>query len=236
MREFLYEGKAKKIFSADNPREVVVQYKDDATAGNGVKKGSIRGKGEVNNQVSALLFEMLEKSGIKTHFLKKLNESEQLCRRVEIIKIEVIIRNLIAGSMVRRLNIPEGTRPLNTIYELCYKEDALGDPLINEDHAVALQLASFDELNQIERIAKRVNHLLQNFFNSVNLILVDHKLEFGRGEDGEILLADEISPDTCRLWDKKTGEKLDKDRFRLDLGGIEEAYQEVLRRMDSSSQ
>ncbi|MEM9423436.1 MAG: phosphoribosylaminoimidazolesuccinocarboxamide synthase [Spirochaetota bacterium] len=233
-KELLYEGKAKKIYSTEDPEQVLLHYKDDATAGNGAKKGSIAGKGEVNNNMSSLLYQFLTNSGVENHFIRKENAREQLCRKVEIIPIEVIVRNLIAGSMARRLNIEEGTRPLNLIYERCYKNDDLGDPLINEHHAVALKLSTYNELSEIERSTRRINVLLTQIFDNMGLILVDYKLEFGKDTQGRIVLADEISPDTCRLWDKSTGEKMDKDRFREDLGGIEEAYQKVLERVQST--
>ncbi|WGK69709.1 phosphoribosylaminoimidazolesuccinocarboxamide synthase [Candidatus Haliotispira prima] len=236
-KDLLYEGKAKKIYSTDDPNQVLIYYKDDATAYNGAKAGNIAGKGEVNNNMSALLYGFLENSGIATHFISKGGEREQLCHKVDIIPVEVIVRNLIAGSMAQRLNIEEGTRPLNLIYELCYKNDDLGDPLINEHHAVALRLSTYEELGHIEVITRRINGLLTRVFDNMGLTLVDYKLEFGRvpgDPNGRILLADEISPDTCRLWDKNTGEKMDKDRFRRDLGGIEEAYRKVLERVQST--
>ncbi len=233
-KDLIYEGKAKKIYSTEDPEQVLIYYKDDATADNGAKKGSILGKGEVNNNMSLLLYQFLDNCGIATHLIRKQSEREQLCHRVDIIPVEVIMRNLIAGSMSRRLNIEEGTRPLNLIYELCYKNDDLGDPLINEHHAVALRLSTYNELNEIERTARRINVLLSQIFDNMGLTLVDCKLEFGKDKNGQILLADEISPDTCRLWDKNTGEKMDKDRFRRDLGGIEEAYQKVLERIKNT--
>lgn len=232
--ELLYEGKAKKIYRTDDETQILVYYKDDATADNGAKKGSISGKGQINNHVSALLYQFLEQSGVSTHFIRKESDCEQLCRKVEIIPLEVIVRNLIAGSMARRLNIEEGTRPLNLIYELCYKDDDLGDPLINEHHAVAIKISTYNELKEIEHITRRINVLLTQIFDSMGLILVDYKLEFGRDPNGRLLLADEISPDTCRLWDKNSGEKMDKDRFRRDLGGIETAYQKVLERVQNT--
>ncbi len=230
----LYEGKAKKIYRTEDSRQVQIYYKDDATADNGAKKASIAGKGEINNNVSSLIYQFLEQSGIATHFIRKESEREQRCRKVEIIPLEVIVRNLIAGSMARRLAVEEGTRPLNLIYELCYKNDDLGDPLINEHHAVALKISTYNELSEIERTARRINVLLSRIFDNMGLVLVDYKLEFGKDPEGKILLADEISPDTCRLWDKNTGEKMDKDRFRCNLGGIEDAYQRVLERVQNT--
>lgn len=226
----LYEGKAKKIFATDKQDEVVVYYKDDATAFNGVKKGQIDSKGELNNAIASSLFELLIEKGIPTHFVEKLNEREQLCKRVEIVPVEVIVRNVAAGSMAKRLGLKEGM-PLNTtILEICYKNDDLGDPLINDYHAVAIGLTTFEELDKIYAITRKVNDILKEFFLNQNIKLIDFKLEFGR-YNGEIVLADEISPDTCRFWDATTNEKLDKDRFRRDLGDVKEAYIEILNRI-----
>jgi len=230
-KEFIYEGKAKQVYATEDKDLVIIHYKDDATAGNGAKKGTIENKGIMNNKITSLLFEMLEKNGIKTHFVKKLNDRDQLCQKLQIFPLEVIVRNLIAGSMAKRVGIPEGTKPENTIFEICYKNDEYGDPLINDHHAVALKLATYEELNTIYEITGKINNLLKEAFDKAGIILIDFKIEFGKNSKGEILLADEITPDTCRLWDKKTGEKLDKDRFRRDLGGIEEAYIEVLNRL-----
>lgn len=227
----LYEGKAKQIFKTDDAAKVVIHYKDDATAFNGVKKSSIANKGILNNAITAIIFEMLEKRGIKTHFIEKINERDQLCHQVEIIPLEVIIRNVIAGSMAKRLGIEEGTVPSNVVYELCYKNDTYGDPLINDDHAVALGLATYEELATIKKMTLEINQALIEFFDKQGIRLIDFKIEFGRKNDGTIVLADEISPDTCRLWDKETNEKLDKDRFRRDLGNVEEAYIEILNRV-----
>lgn len=229
--EMVYEGKAKQIYTTDNENQIIIYYKDDATAGNGVKKGTIREKGIMNNEITAILFEKLEKFGIKTHFIKKLSEREQLCQKVSIFPLEVIVRNVIAGSMAKRVGIPEGKVPNNTIFEICYKNDDLGDPLINDHHAVALGLASYEELAKIYATTAKINNLLKDIFLAEGITLVDFKIEFGKNIDGEILLADEITPDTCRLWDVKTGKKLDKDRFRQDLGSIEEAYIEILNRL-----
>ena len=232
-KEMMYEGKAKKIYATDNPDEIIVYYKDDATAFNGEKKGSIKDKGVMNNEITSLLFKMLEKQGVKTHFIEKLNDREQLCQKVKIFPLEVIVRNLIAGSMAKRLGIEEGTVPPNTIFEICYKNDEYGDPLINDHHAVALKLATYDELKYIYEVTAKVNNLLKDALDKIGITLVDFKVEFGKNAKGEILLADEITPDTCRFWDKETGKKLDKDRFRRDLGSIEEAYIEVLNRLNN---
>ncbi len=229
--EFLYEGKAKQVYATDNPDLIIIRYKDDATAFNNLKKGTIADKGVINNQITTRVFELLAENAIPTHFKERLNDREQLCAKVKIIPLEVITRNLIAGSMAKRLNIVEGTKPSNTVFELSYKNDELGDPLINDHHAVALGAVSYAELEQIYAMTAKINQVLQQFFAERGLILVDFKIEFGKNSRGEIILADEISPDTCRLWDAKTNEKLDKDRFRRDLGNVEEAYQEVLRRL-----
>ncbi|MEN9439064.1 MAG: hypothetical protein RL613_535 [Fusobacteriota bacterium] len=231
-KDFLYEGKAKQIYSTEDDDKVIIHYKDDATAGNGEKKGTIKDKGVINNKITAKLFEMLEKKGIKTHFIEKLNDRDQLCQKVEIFPLEVIVRNIITGSMAKRVGIEDGTKPENTIFEICYKNDAYGDPLINDHHAVAMKLATYDELEQIYAITARINNLLKDIFDKEGIILVDFKIEFGKNKNGEILLADEITPDTCRLWDKATNKKLDKDRFRQDLGDIEEAYIEILKRLE----
>ena len=231
-KDFLYEGKAKQIYSTEDDDKVIIHYKDDATAGNGEKKGTIKDKGVINNKITAKLFEMLEKKGIKTHFIEKLNDRDQLCQKVEIFPLEVIVRNIITGSMAKRVGIEDGTKPENTIFEICYKNDVYGDPLINDHHAVAMKLATYDELEQIYAITARINNLLKDIFDKEGIILVDFKIEFGKNKNGEILLADEITPDTCRLWDKATNKKLDKDRFRQDLGDIEEAYIEILKRLE----
>ncbi|MCS5422658.1 MULTISPECIES: phosphoribosylaminoimidazolesuccinocarboxamide synthase [Psychrilyobacter] len=230
-REFIYEGKAKQIYATDNENLVIIHYKDDATAGNGEKKGTISNKGVINNEITTILFENLEKNGIRTHFKGKLNDRDQLCEKLEIFPLEVIVRNIIAGSMAKRVGIEEGTKPENTIFEICYKNDAFGDPLINDHHAVAMGLATYDELKKIYEITGKINTLLLKAFGDEGIDLVDFKIEFGKNAAGEIVLADEISPDTCRLWDKATGQKLDKDRFRRDLGSIEEAYIEILKRL-----
>jgi len=228
----LYEGKAKKMFSTDNKDEIRVYYKDDATAFNGVKKAQIENKGVLNNSITTALFEILEQKGIKTHFIKKLSDREQLCKKVEIIPLEVIVRNVAAGSMAKRYGIEEGTELKTTVFELSYKNDELGDPLINDYHAVAMGLATFEELLEIYHLASEINDTLKDVFFKKDINLIDFKVEFGRFH-GEIILADEISPDTCRFWDVKTGEKLDKDRFRRDLGNVTEAYVEILSRINN---
>lgn len=226
----MYEGKAKKVFKTNDEKMVVVHYKDDATAFNGEKKGQISHKGVFNNTITSIIFEMLEKHGVETHFVEKLNDRDQLCRKVEIVPLEVIVRNVAAGSMAKRLGLQEGTELKTTVFEICYKDDSLGDPMINDTHAVAIGAATFEELKTIYAMTDKINELLKEFFMKQNIRLIDFKLEFGR-YDGRILLADEISPDTCRLWDATTNEKLDKDRFRRDLGNVEEAYQEILNRI-----
>ena len=231
MKEMLYEGKAKKIFLTDNENEVIVYYKDDATAFNGEKKGTIDEKGIMNNQITTILFEYLAAHGVKTHYLKTLSDREQLVKKVEIIPLEVIVRNVAAGSFSKRLGVPEGTELNTTIFEICYKNDALGDPLINDSHAVAIGLATFEELKEIYGVTASINDLLKEFFQKIGLILVDFKIEFGKDAQGNILLADEISPDTCRLWDAVTREKMDKDRFRRNLDNVKGAYEEVINRM-----
>ncbi len=229
-KEMLYEGKAKKIYATDKADEVIVYYKDDATAFNGEKKAQISNKGILNNAITSSIFEMLKANGIKTHFVKKLNEREQLCKKVEIVPLEVIVRNVAAGSMAKRLGIEEGTPLKTTVFEISYKDDALGDPLVNDYHAVAIGATTFEELKVIYDMTAKINNLLKDFFKEMNINLIDFKIEFGR-YNGEIVLADEISPDTCRFWDATTGEKLDKDRFRRDLGNVEGAYVEILNRI-----
>ena len=229
--QMLYEGKAKIVYENDEDT-VILYYKDDATAFNGVKKAQIKNKGILNNRISEVFFTMLSKYDIPTHFIKRLDERKQLCKKVTIIPLEFIVRNVIAGSMAKRLLIQEGTIPTNIIFEICYKNDALDDPLINDHHAVALGITTYEELQTMYAIAKEVNKALKKELLDRNILLVDFKIEFGRTKDGTIVLADEISPDTCRLWDKVTHEKLDKDRFRRDLGSIEEAYLEILKRIE----
>lgn len=226
-----YEGKAKKVYATGDPERFIVEFKDDATAFNAQKRGQIGGKGVVNNAVSARLFELLMRAGVPTHFIAKLSGREQLVRPVEIIPLEVVVRPFAAGSFAARYGVPEG-RPLTpTVLEWCYKSDALGDPPLNDDTALALGLATAAELAELRRLALEIAQLLTGYFASKNLQLIDFKLEFGRTSSGDLVLADEVSPDTCRLWDTASGERLDKDRFRRDLGGVEEAYQEVARRV-----
>lgn len=232
--EMLYEGKAKKIYATDKEDEVIVYYKDDATAFNGEKKGQIEDKGVLNNSITSMIFEMLNENGIKTHFIKKLNEREQLCKKVEIVPLEVIVRNVAAGSMAKRLGLQEGFELKTTVFELSYKDDSLGDPLINDYHAVGIGATTFEELDKIYEMTAKINEILKEFFIKQNIRLIDFKLEFGR-YNGEILLADEISPDTCRFWDATTGEKLDKDRFRRDLGNVKDAYVEILNRIGNNA-
>lgn len=230
-RNQLYEGKAKKVFATDDPALVIVSYKDDATALDGLKKGTIAGKGVVNNKMSDFLFALLEKNGIPTHFVEELDDREALVRKVSIVPLEVIIRNISAGSFAKRYGVEEGIVFAEPTIEFSYKNDELHDPLINSYHALALGLATKDEIETIKSMAFRVNDILREYFLRLNVKLVDFKLEFGRLPDGRIVLADEISPDTCRFWDAVTGEKLDKDRFRRDMGGVEGAYQEMMKRV-----
>ena len=227
----LYEGKAKKVFAADDPEYLIVCYKDDATAFNGLKKGTIVGKGIINNKMSNLLMQRLEQAGIPTHFVKELSERETLVKCVSIVPLEVIVRNIAAGSFSKRYGVEEGIAFESPTIEFSYKNDDLGDPLMDEYHARAMKLASAEEIELIKKYAFGINTLLKEFWAECGVIFVDFKLEFGRLPDGSIILADEISPDTCRLWDSQTGEKLDKDRFRRDLGGVEDAYSEVMRRL-----
>ena len=229
--EQLYEGKAKKVFSTDDPELLIVDYKDDATAFNGLKKGTIQGKGVINNRMSNLLMQLLEKKGVPTHFVRELSDRETLVKKVSIVPLEVIIRNISAGSFAKHYGVEEGIVFGEPTIEFSYKNDELGDPLLNAYHAIALKLATREEIELIKRYAFQVNDLLKSFWKGCGVTLVDFKLEFGRLSDGTIVLADEISPDTCRLWDSTTGEKLDKDRFRRDMGGVEDAYQEIMRRL-----
>ena len=233
-RELLYEGKAKKVYATQDPGLLIVSYKDDATAFNGLKKGTIAGKGAINNRMSNLLMARLEKEGVPTHLVEELNDRETLVKRVSIVPLEVIVRNIAAGSFSKRYGVEEGVVFEEPTFELSYKNDGLGDPLLNDDHALALGLASREELALIRRYALAVNGLLRKIWAECGVTLVDFKIEFGRLGDGTIVLADEISPDTCRLWDTATREKLDKDRFRRDLGGVEEAYVRVMERLTGS--
>ena len=229
-KEQLYEGKAKKVYATDDPDLVIVSYKDDATAFNGQKKGTIAGKGAINNRMSNYLFQRLEEKGISTHFVKELSERETLVKHVQIVPLEVIVRNVAAGSFAKRLGVEEGRQLLCPTLEFSYKNDDLGDPFTNDYYALALGLATREEIDQITKMAFAVNDFLKEFFQKAGVLLVDFKLEFGRFQ-GQIVLADEISPDTCRFWDINTHEKLDKDRFRRDMGGVEEAYQEIFSRI-----
>ena len=231
-KEQLYEGKAKKVFATDDPELLIVAYKDDATAFNGLKKGTIVGKGVINNKMSNRLMAMLEKNGIPTHYVKELGDRETLVKKVSIVPLEVIVRNISAGSFAKHYGVEEGIVFDQPTVEYSYKNDALGDPLLNTSHALALKLATAEEIETIRTYALRIDELLKAFWKTCGVTLVDFKLEFGRLSDGTIVLADEISPDTCRLWDAATGEKLDKDRFRRDLGGVEEAYAEIMHRLE----
>ena len=227
----LYEGKAKKVYATDDPNYCIVSYKDDATAFNGLKKGTILGKGAINNRVTNYLMKLLEKNGIPTHYVEELNDRETVVKKVKIVPLEVIVRNIAAGSLAKRLGLPEGTKLGSTVLEYCYKDDALGDPMVNEYHILAMEWATKEELGLIAEYSFKVNRVLSDYLKSANIELIDFKLEFGKTADGTIVLADEISPDTCRFWDSVTKEKLDKDRFRRDLGGVEDAYNEILKRL-----
>jgi len=229
-KELMYEGKAKKVYATDDSNKVIIYYKDDATAFNGVKKGQIENKGILNNSITSALFKLLEDNGVKSHFIEKINDREQICRKVQIVPVEVIVRNVAAGSMAKRLGLEEGYKLKTTVYELCLKDDALNDPLINDYHAVAIGAATFEELDKIYTLTKKINEVLKEFFLKLGINLIDFKVEFGR-YNGDIILADEISPDTCRFWDSRTNEKLDKDRFRRDLGNVQDAYIEILKRI-----
>lgn len=229
--KMLYEGKAKRIFETEKDDQVIVYFKDDATAFNGEKKGTIEDKGIMNNEITSIIFKYLQENGIPTHYISTISEREQLVKKVSIIPLEVIVRNVAAGSFSKRLGVPEGQSLKTTIFEICYKNDDYGDPLINDTHAVALGLSTFSELKEIYAVTEKINDLLKDFFKKLGLKLIDFKIEFGKDKDGNILLADEISPDTCRLWDEKTNEKMDKDRFRRNLDDVKGAYSEVISRM-----
>lgn len=231
IKEKLYEGKAKSVFATENPEILLVDYKDDATAFNGLKKGTISGKGAINNRVTNYMMQLLEKEGVPTHFVEEIDERKTLVKKVSIVPLEVIIRNISAGSFAKNYGVEEGIVFDEPTIEFSYKNDDLGDPLINSYHAVALKLATKEEIDTIKNMAFKVNEVMKKFFKGLNIDLVDFKLEFGRLSNGEIVLADEISPDTCRFWDSTTHEKLDKDRFRRDMGGVEDAYQEILKRL-----
>lgn len=230
-KDFIYEGKAKQVYSTEDPDLVIVYYKDDATAFNAQKRGTVADKGEMNNKISTLIFEYLIQKGIPTHYVETLNEREQLVKKVDIIPLEMVVRNYVAGSMAQRLGLEEGAKSPVTIFDICYKKDELGDPLINDHHAVLLGAATYEELKFMYELTDKINEALKELFMKANLILVDFKIEFGKDSKGNIILADEISPDTCRLWDKDTLKKLDKDRFRRDLGEVSEAYHEVYNRL-----
>ena len=230
-KEQLYEGKAKKVYATNDPNLVIVDYKDDATAFNGEKKGTIAGKGVINNRMTNYMFGMLEKEGVPTHLVKEISERETIVKKVSIVPLEVIIRNVAAGSFSKRMGVEEGRKLLTPILEFSYKNDDLGDPFINDYYALALGLATKEEIDTIAKYAFKVNEFMVNFFKKLNIDLIDFKIEFGKTSDGTIILADEISPDTCRFWDSTTHEKLDKDRFRRDMGGVEEAYQEIMKRL-----
>ena len=230
----LYEGKAKKVFATNDPEKLIVEYKDDATAFNGLKKGTIKGKGVINNQMSNRLMAYLEKQGVPTHFIEEINERETIVKKVSIVPLEVIVRNISAGSFAKHYGVEEGIVFDQPTIEFSYKNDELGDPLLNHYHALALKLATMEEIETIEKYAFKINEVLKAFWLSAGVTLVDFKLEFGRLPDGTIVLADEISPDTSRLWDVKTHEKLDKDRFRRDMGGVEEAYAQIMKRMEAT--
>ncbi len=230
-QQLLYEGKAKKVYSTDDPTLCIFEYKDDATAFNGLKKGSFEGKGIINNQMANFIFRLLEKDGIKTHLVEELNERETLVKKVDIIPLEVIVRNVAAGSFSKRYGVEEGTPFTAPTLEFSYKNDELGDPLINDYQAIALGITNRDEINEITKIAFKVNDSLKKIFINIGIKLIDFKIELGKTADGEIVLADEISPDTCRLWDAETNKKLDKDRFRRDLGEFGEVYHEVWARL-----
>lgn len=227
----LYEGKAKKVFATTDENLCIVSYKDDATAFNGLKKGTIMGKGEINNRVTNFLMQKLEKEGIPTHFVEELNSRDAVVKKVTIVPLEVIVRNIAAGSLAKRLGLEEGYKLAKTVLEFSYKDDDLGDPMVNDYHIFAMNYASEEDLNTIKSYAFKVNEILSEYLKDIGIELIDFKLEFGKTADGTIVLADEISPDTCRFWDTKTGEKLDKDRFRQDLGGVEDAYIEVRNRL-----
>ncbi len=230
-QEQLYEGKAKKVYATNDPDLVIVDYKDDATAFNGEKKGTISGKGVINNKMTNYMFGMLEKEGVPTHLVKEISERETIVKKVSIVPLEVIIRNVAAGSFSKRMGVEEGRQLLTPILEFSYKNDDLGDPFINDYYALALGLATKEEIETITKYAFKVNEFMVNFFKKLNIDLIDFKIEFGKTSNGTIILADEISPDTCRFWDSTTHEKLDKDRFRRDMGGVEEAYQEIMKRL-----
>ena len=230
-RTFLFDGKAKQLYTTDDPSLVVILYKDDVSAYNGIKKSSIQNKGILNNKITEIIYKTLEKNGIKTHFVKRLDDRNQLCKKITVFPLEFIVRNVIAGSLARRLDLEEGIRPKNTIFEICLKSDFLNDPLINEHHAVALNIISYEELQEIYQLSMKTNQIVTKLFDDAGIDVIDMKLEFGYDEDHHLLLADEISPDTARFWDKETKSKLDRDRFKRDMAKIEESYNEILKRL-----
>lgn len=227
----LHEGKAKQVFATSEEAKIIIHYKDDASAYNGIKRAQITNKGMLNNKISSIIYKKLDEAGVRTHFIERIDDRNQLCLKVDVIPLEVIVRNRAAGSMARRLGLEEGMKPDNVIYEYCYKNDELDDPIINEHHAVALKLSTYEEMEQIHQLTMKINDLLTDIFAKIGVILVDFKIEFGRLADGSLVLSDELSPDTCRLWDADTNERLDKDRFRRDLGRVGEAYEEILSRL-----
>lgn len=229
--ELLYEGKAKKVYTTEDPELLIVDYKDDATAFNGLKKGTILGKGAINNRVTNHLMKLLEKNGVPTHLVEEISDRETVVKKVTIVPLEVIVRNIAAGSLAKRLGLEEGYKMKRTVLEYCYKDDALGDPMVNEYHIMAMEYCTKEELDLIASYSLKVNEVLTDYLKDLGIELIDFKLEFGKTSDGAIVLADEISPDTCRFWDSKTHEKLDKDRFRRDLGGVEDAYHEIMKRL-----
>lgn len=230
-KDFIYEGKAKRLYTTEDPNYVIVEYKDSFTAFNGLKKATMSGKGVLNNNISSKLFELLSEKGVESHFVKRLNETDQLVKRVTIVPLEVIVRNITTGSLCKRLGVEEGMQLPRPLFEMCYKDDALGDPFIIEDHALLFGWATKEELDKIKDISLRVNAILKEYFASKGVVLVDFKLEFGKDMQGNLILADEISPDTCRFWDSSTGDHLDKDRFRKDLGDVLGAYREIWKRI-----
>jgi phosphoribosylaminoimidazole-succinocarboxamide synthase len=232
-RTFLFDGKAKQLYTTDDPSLVVILYKDDISAYNGVKKSLIQNKGILNNRISEIIYQTLEDKGVKTHFIKRIDDRNQLCKKITVFPLEFIVRNVIAGSLARRLDMEEGIRPKNTIFEICLKSDSLNDPLINEHHAVALDVISYEELMRIYELSMHINEIVFQLFDNVGIDVIDMKLEFGYDENNNLLLADEISPDTARFWDKKTKEKLDRDRFKRDMGKLEESYYDILKRLTS---
>jgi phosphoribosylaminoimidazole-succinocarboxamide synthase len=230
-RTFIFDGKAKQLYATDDPTMVVILYKDDISAYNGIKKSLIQNKGILNNKISEIIYKALEENGVKTHFIKRLDDRNQLCKKITVFPLEFIVRNLIAGSLARRLDTEEGIRPTNTIFEICLKSDFLNDPLINEHHAVALNIISYEELQKIYQLSMQINRIVSKLFDDAGIDVIDMKLEFGYDENNILLLADEISPDTARFWDKETKNKLDRDRFKRDMGKLEESYYEILKRL-----